>query len=127
LRDVPSSEVEHFDLPRSLRPGEARGTQKARFVAGAPKDGAEEKAGHSGRDDGVGKSEAKLRRQGHLKVAATGRRGTQEGGASSAPTKGEGARPVKPFGVQNAHLGRRPLQVEEPVVGVRGAAGLDGG
>ena len=33
-------------LPWSLRPGEARGTQNARSVAGA-----QEKTGHSGRDD----------------------------------------------------------------------------
>jgi len=31
-------------------------------VAGAPKFGAEEKAGHSGRDDGVGKNRSKTRR-----------------------------------------------------------------
>src|SRR5579859_632660 len=41
-------------LPRSLRPGEAPGTQKARSVAGAPQNGAQEKAGHSGRDDSLG-------------------------------------------------------------------------
>jgi hypothetical protein len=68
-------------LPRSLR-----------SVAGAPKFGAEEKAGHSGRDDGAGKK----------------RSATQEGGASPAPTK-DG------------------LDVEEPVVGIGGAAGLDVG
>src|SRR5258708_35004074 len=50
---------EGHGLPRSLRPGEAHGTQNARSMAGAPlrpssghaKCGAEEKAGHSGRDD----------------------------------------------------------------------------
>jgi hypothetical protein len=77
LRDVPSSEVEHFDLPRSLRPGEARGTQKARFVAGAPKDGAEEKAGHPGK-----------RHAGHQRRAPVGMtewekaKQNQEGGAT---------------------------------------------
>jgi hypothetical protein len=45
LGEVPSSEVGHFVLPRSLR-----------CVAGAPKCGAVEKTGHSGRDDRVGKN-----------------------------------------------------------------------
>jgi hypothetical protein len=47
-------------LPRSLRAGEAYGTQTARFMAGAPNYGAEEKTGHSGRDDGekIGEEEA---------------------------------------------------------------------
>ena len=49
---VSSSYGEGRWLPRSLRPGEARGTQstlRGRRTA----DGAEEKAGHSGRDDSL--------------------------------------------------------------------------
>jgi len=44
-------------LPVSLHPGEAHGTQNARSVVGAPNNGAQEKAGHSGRDDRQGREE----------------------------------------------------------------------
>src|SRR5258708_32971804 len=42
---------EGHGLPRSLRPGEAHGTQNARSVADVRAARTEEKAGHSGRDD----------------------------------------------------------------------------
>ena len=80
----PSSEVGHYFLPRSLR-----------CVAGASKFGAEEKAGHSGRDDRVRKIEILAKSTGRI-ACATKRRVPH-------------------------------LDVEEPVVGVGGVAGLDGG
>jgi hypothetical protein len=50
-------------LPRFLRSGAARGTQKARSVAGAPINGAKEKASHSGAFDiAQGKREDSQRR-----------------------------------------------------------------
>jgi hypothetical protein len=49
---VTSSGVGHYALPRSLRPGAARGTRKACFMADVRAARTGEKVGHSGRDDG---------------------------------------------------------------------------
>jgi hypothetical protein len=90
-------------LPRSLR-----------SVAGAPRTARKKRPATPVGMTEWGKSEAKPRGRGHLKVAATGRRGTQEGGASFAPAMDQRVR-------------KESLDVEEPVVGVGGVAGLDGG